>query len=231
MTGPNRSCLGIGLAVAALVLILGTFSASLTESLIAGYTRPDFWQTPDLNIPWLSSPTPTPTITNTPTPCPLPEGWLTYQLQPGITIDQLSNSYGFSIEMLELANCQPGQPFSESQIIFLPAYTVTPTRTFTPTPSETPVVCAHPNGWSPYIVGEGETAFSLSLKYNIRIVDLQKANCLEGNSDLNPGDEIYLPLPATSTPLPPTPTNTATPLPPTATATITPLILFTAPVQ
>jgi LysM repeat protein len=225
----SRSCLSVGLVIAAFVFILGSYSISITEGLINSLATPGFWQTPDLNVAWLVSPTPTPTITYTPTPCPMPQGWVTYQIQPGDAPEQLSINRGFTLDMIQLANCQSGQAFSAGQVIFLPAHTVTPTRTYTPTPTNTPIVCSHPQGWSPYIVKSGDTSFSLSLKYNIGIVELQKANCLKENEDLKPGMEVYLPLPATSTPIAPTATNSTTPLPPTITPTITPLILFTAP--
>jgi LysM repeat protein len=227
MNKPASSLPGGVLVLAAALIILGAFSFAITEDLTAAATAPDFWQTPGLDVAWLVSPTPTPTITDTPTPCPMPEGWVAYQIQPGDSADRLSNSYGYSPELLQLANCQSGIPFYEGQLVFLPAHTVTPTRTFTPTPSETPIRCVYPRGWSPYSIQPGDTAFSLSLKYNIGVLEFQKANCLKENEDLKAGMQIYLPLPATETPIPPPPTPTHTPLPPSATPTITPLILFT----
>ncbi|MHC1783977.1 MAG: LysM peptidoglycan-binding domain-containing protein [Anaerolineaceae bacterium] len=225
----SRSCLNVGLVITAFVFILGAFSLSITEGLISSVAAPGFWQTPDLNIAWLVSPTATATITSTPTPCPLPQGWVTYQIQPGDSAELLSINRGFTLDMIQLANCQSGQSFTTGQVIFLPAHTITPTRTYTPTQTNTPIVCSHPQGWSPYVVQAGDTSFSLSLKYNIGVIELQKANCLEENEDLKPGMEVYLPLPATMTPIPPTPVNSATLPPPTVTPTVTPLILFTAP--
>lgn len=227
MNKPSPSFHGFALAVAAALIILGAFSFSITEGLTAAAARPDFWQTPGLDVAWLASPTPTPTITDTPTPCPMPDGWVMYQIKPGESPDQLSTSYGFTLDLLQLANCQSGVPFMEGQVIFLPAQTVTPTRTYTPTPSETPIQCVYPQGWSVYTVQAGETAFGLSLKYNIGILEFQKANCLRENQVLTAGMQVYLPLPATETPIPPPPTNTIPPPPPTPTYTITPLILIT----
>ncbi len=227
MNKPGPSFHGIALALTAVLIILGAFSFSITEGLTSAAAEPGFWQTPGVNVAWLISPTPTPTITNTPTPCPMPEGWVTYQIKPGESPEQLSTSYGFTLDLLQLANCQSGAPFTEGQVIFLPAHTATPTRTYTPTPSETPVLCVYPRGWSVYTVQAGETAFSLSLKYNIGMLEFQKANCLRENQVLTAGMQVYLPLPATDTPIPPPPTPTHTPLPPSVTPTITPLILIT----
>lgn len=225
MSQSRASCLSITLVAFTVLIILGSFSLGITEGLINSYATPVFWETPGINVAWLVSPTPTPTITSTPTPCPLPEGWVDYQIQPGDNLDSLSQSRGFSVELVQVANCQPGVFFESGQVIFLPAYTVTPTMTFTPTPSATPVICSHPQGWDVYLVQNGDTPFSLSLKYNIGIVELQKANCLDENEDLIAGQELYLPLPATLTPIPPPATNTMTPLPPT----ITPFLFRTAP--
>jgi LysM repeat protein len=225
----NRSCLSIGLVIAALLIVMGTYSLSLTEGLINTYSTPEFWGTPDLKVAWLQSPTPTATITQTPTPCPMPEGWVVYQIQPGDSAEQLSINRGFTLDLIQLANCQAGRSFQEGQLIFLPAFTVTPTRTFTITPSSTPIICPHPQGWSVYVVKDGDTPFSLSLKYNIGIVELQKANCLKENEELKPGQRLYLPLPAAELPPPPTSTFPPPTLTPTIEPTITPLIIFTAP--
>jgi LysM repeat protein len=229
MSQSRTSCLSLVLVASTLLIILGAYSLGITEGLINTYATPAFWETPDIKVAWLVSPTPTATITSTATPCPMPEGWVDYQIQPDDSLDTLSQTRGFTVELVQLANCQPGVFFEPGQVIFLPAHTLTPTRTFTPTPSETPVICSHPQGWDVYIIENGDTPFSLSLKYNVGIVELQKANCLDENEDLIAGQELYLPLPATITPIPPTATITMTPLPPTITPTLTPLILRTAP--
>ncbi|MEJ2759526.1 MAG: LysM domain-containing protein, partial [Anaerolineales bacterium] len=118
--------------------------------------------------------------------------------------------------------------------------TSTPTITTTPTNTLAPVDCGPPLGWVLHTVQVGETLDSLSALYRVDEADIRKANCRGEMTFIVPGEKLYVPNVATSTPTntpTPTPEHTATNTPnvgqtqtvaaggPTATATNSPTTL------
>ncbi len=97
----------------------------------------------------------------------------------------------------------------------------TPTVTYTPTYTLMAVDCGPPPGWVLHTVREGETLESLSLLYRVSQEELQQANCRGEMTFIVPGEKLYVPNVATSTPtFTPTPTATST-ITPISTATLT----------
>jgi LysM repeat protein len=101
---------------------------------------------------------------------------------------------------------------------FTPGSEVLPTATTaaspTPLPSPTPVVvtlpplpqaCTPPYGWVGYTIQVGDTLNELAYRYQIGVLQLMQANCLD-NQSVYPGQVIFLPpVIFTPTPLPPPP--------------------------
>lgn len=99
---------------------------------------------------------------------------------------------------------QPAAPQPSTPTLTLtPTVTLSPTVTPTLTPSPTPVV---------YVVGEGDTLFSISLEYGVPLGALLEANGLEEGSLLRIGQQLVIPRP-TPTPGPLGPAATPTPTP------------------
>ncbi len=103
-----------------------------------------------------------------------------------------------------------------------PTYTVgpSPTASMTPTPTRTLIAanCGPPLSWVLHTVRVGETMESLSALYRVDEADIRRANCRGEMNFIVPGEKLYVPNVATSTP-----TNTATPTPTVGiTLTITP---------
>jgi LysM repeat protein len=99
---------------------------------------------------------------------------------------------------------------------FTPGSEVLPTATTaappTPLPSPTPVVatlpplpqaCTPPYGWVGYTIQVGDTLNDLAYRYQIGVLQLMQANCLD-NQNVYPGQVIFLP-PVVFTPTPPPP--------------------------
>ncbi len=98
----------------------------------------------------------------------------------------------------------------EPSLTFTATTTNTPTETSTPTTTGTAVSCGPPAGWVLHTVVAGETLQSLSIAYRVSVTQLQEANCRGTSTYIVPGEKLYVPNVATSTPTY-TPTKTATP--------------------
>jgi hypothetical protein len=129
-----------------------------------------------------------------------------------------------------------GATFTQFPLVAVADSLISPTSPILPvTPNaalnSTDPACTAPEGWILYTVLPADSIIRLSLFFGISVVELQSANCLEGDDVLQAGDQIYVPsnLTSTSTPDNPSPTPTATLLPeptsspgPTPTATLQP---------
>jgi len=60
--------------------------------------------------------------------------------------------------------------------------------------------CTPPDGWSVYRVHPGDTLTNLADQFRIERATLMSVNCIE--SDIAPGDTIYLPVPEAANPPP-----------------------------
>ncbi len=75
------------------------------------------------------------------------------------------------------------------------------TPVYSPTPGPTPTPCIYPSDWLPYEVQVGETLAQFVEVANSSIAALMAANCLD-SAEIYPGDVIYLPPIAFTTPTP-----------------------------
>jgi hypothetical protein len=81
-----------------------------------------------------------------------------------------------------------------------------------PNPSSlpTPTACPPPDQWVAHKVRPSDTLFGLSIIYGVPLDVLQKANCLDSQYTLIPGQVIYIPAAPTAAPTPfPAPTSLA----------------------
>jgi LysM repeat protein len=102
-------------------------------------------------------------------------------------------------------------PTNTSTLTPTPTPTHTPTNTPASTPTPWPCADSPPTHWRPYVVGRGDTLFSLAHRHGTTMDAIIFYNCLR-STQVWVGQRLYLP------PLP-TPTHTLTP---TATPTNTP---------
>lgn len=237
---------GLTIALASFAFLMGSFSLSLAEGNMVGWT-PTSPPTATEGLPATPGeapppPTasPTPSLPPPPTNCPPPAGWLPYVVQPGDTLASLAADYQSSSAELGQANCLLTSSLLPGVVVYLP-----------PVLTPTPVPCGPPTGWVVYLVRPGDTLYQLSQAYGVTVAELRQANCLT-SSLIRTGQRLYVPPWATRTPSPTlsgTPTPTVTPLhtptwtpsPPTpslptatssptatSTSTFTPTFTFTA---
>ena len=116
--------------------------------------------------------------------------------------------------MIYSLTSNPGQPL----LPFLASKTPTPTNTNTPTPitptltftntvtpSETPTITMTPTASGPFevVVQEGDTCYSLAVKYTTDLQVLIKLNepTYTANCIISPGNKILIPPPGAKMPL------------------------------
>lgn len=167
-----------------------------------------------------SLPTATPTFLAPPTECPPPAGWVPVSVQPGDTLNSLSQVYGVTVEELRQGNCLVVNTLAVDSILYVPPLppTATATATEPPTPEPTDVPCSPPRSWVTYTVRRGDTLSFLSRVFGVSVAQLQQANCLGSSTRIFTGQSLYVPFPfpitATASHTPPAvPTHTFTPPP------------------
>jgi VCBS repeat-containing protein len=153
--------------------------------------------------------------------CQAPEGWKSYTILAGDTLETLSKSYEISILNLKEANCLVSDTLLPGTVLYVPPAdaTITPT----PQPTATAIQCSTPPyGWTTYTVRAGDTLTALSYRYQVSVKDLQMYNCMGNSYAITVGEQIFVPNRATVVPTTPsawTPYPSATWSPPT---TVTP---------
>jgi LysM repeat protein len=135
-----RSTLGsIGLAVLAILIVLGSLSQSLVEgsiqeaessptlaptSIFETTLLPNLLSTATFTTRLTSTPSPEPTVTRVATQtealCQKPGGWVAYTVQPGDSVYQLSRKVGISSAEIITANCLENTTLQPDQVLFLP---------------------------------------------------------------------------------------------------------------
>jgi LysM repeat protein len=238
--------LGIGTAFVSILLVTGAMMMSLGEILPAPVASlPTLSPSPAAAITSLQTATPTidpSLVPHTSCAAPKPNGWQTYVIKPGDTVEKLASVYAITIDQLMRFNCLKTPDLIQDKELILPplptptatlsllAATETSTITVTIQPTETvetaatatpPGVCERPAGWKPYRVRSGDTLSSIGVLYNTSYLTILDANCLPRNHRLIAGEILYVPNTFTSTPKV-TKTNTPEPeqptdIPPTAT--------------
>lgn len=248
--------LGVGviIAIASVILVLGGIFLSLAETLPAPATPTQIPPTLPLSFP-------TPTATETllvavetltetetasptttlvvlqPTTCTPPTGWIRVTTSGSDTIYSLAQRYKTSAESLSAANCLVSFDLPAGFALYVP-----------PVPTVTVIPCGPPAGWvRAYTVQRGDTLYRIALSYGLTFTQLQRANCMGSSTTIYTGQRLWVPNIPTRTPVPgvtivpdfptetsiPTDTdipasNTPTdPPPPTATFTSIPTITNT----
>ena len=158
------------------------------------------------------TPTFTETVIFTPTDCPIPDGWVPYTVQRGETLNPLAARYGLSPQELADANClTESQQVVPGLILYVPGPIDIP-------PFVSPIPCIPRYDWVIYIVQPGDTLYSLGLRVNKSVYELQVANCLL-STKITVGQRLHLPYypgpPPTFPPPWPSPIPTNTQVPPT----------------
>lgn len=218
---------GLIFSILSIVFFLGAASLSIVEGKMTEAQLSAFQATaPQVQTPvTIPSPTPTrinqitplpsPTFTSlpSPTPCPIPEGWVSYIVQQGDTINTLAELHQVEWEIVFSGNCLLSQELIPGTLLYLPP---APVVEETPIPTLTPVLCGPPTGWVPYTIKANDTLYLLSVYFGVSIYELQLANCMGTSTLIRTGDILYVPRYPVFLP-----TETLTPIPSlTATSTV-----------
>ncbi len=187
---------GIGLALAAIVVLFGALFSALAESA--------------LGIPPSSLP---PSILPTPL-CTPPSDWQLYELQPGEQLEEiLSRSRVAPAEVLA-KNCLPSGE-DPARRLYLPPGAL----------ERLSSDCGPPADWVLYELSPGEDVPALADRYGVSEDQLRRANCLEHSSRFADEVRLYVPATETPTQTAtqrPTALPTATNTPEPETPTVTP---------
>jgi type VI secretion system secreted protein VgrG len=237
MQGLRQLGIGVVIAVASVILVLGGIFLSLAETLPASATPTPIPPT----LP-LSFPTPTPTSTPTTLPqtatatntetaspsptteflptvavsCSPPSDWIRVTTSSGDTVYSLAQRYKTTAESLSAANCLTSFDLPAGLAVYVP-----------PVPTVTVIPCGPPGTWvRGYVVQRGDTLYRVALAYGLTYTQLQRANCMGGSTTIYAGQRLWvpnIPIPPMRTPTPgvtvlpdfptftPVPTNTSVP--------------------
>jgi len=93
-------------------------------------------------------------------------------------------------------------PLMEASLTPTPTGTTDLLFAFTQSPNATLAACPPPNGWTVYVVKPTDSLLRLSIIYNLKVEDLQAANCMGETTIIRPGDRLNVPVLPTVTPSP-----------------------------
>src|SRR5262245_17561707 len=203
---------GLIIAVVSLLLVLGGISLSLAEN------KPDEQPTPTPLPPIVATsielPTFTPIIVNTNTPevatqtatqtftplpsatqvaavvCNPPPGWIQIIVSVSDTLYTIAERYKTTAEILNNSNCLNNTIPVAGSRLYVP-----------PVPTVTVIPCGPLFGWiKAYTVKPGDNLYRISLLYRTTVALLQRANCMGSSITIYPGQMLWVPNVATSTP-------------------------------
>jgi len=217
---------GLLAALTSLIIIGGGIAISFVENNpeeaqpIANQFSPTFTNSATIEVitPSPVKPTLTPTKipatmtptspTETPT-CNYPSDWLPVTIEEGDSIESLVNLFHTSPEIIMEANCLLSSEINPGSIVYVPEpeSTLTPTRIPSIQPTETKC-SSPPAGWVMYTVRYGDTLYSLDTTFGLSVSELQTANCMGNNTQIQAGETIWVPFLPTQTN---TPTKTPQP--------------------
>ena len=227
--------LGVGvlIAIASVILVLGGIFLSLAETLPAPATPTQIPPTLPLSFPTPTATvtslvlTATTTITETVSPSPTttvqattvvaavtcspPSGWVRVNTSASDTIYSLAQRYKTTAENLSSANCLSSFDLPAGFALYVPSI-----------PTVTAVPCGPPGGWvRAHVVQRGDTLFRIATSYGVTYPQLQRANCMGSSTTIYSGQRLWVPNIPTRTPVPGVtiipdfPTDTQTTVPPT----------------
>ena len=156
------------------------------------------------------TPTLTPTITPSPTATPV-----TYQIQPGDTLETIANRHGTTVELLAQQNNIANMHQIDVGVILviptpIPAPTAIPTPT--PVPTATPVPSTS-GSYVIYVVQAGDALGEIASEYNTTVAAIAQLNGITNPSRIFPGQELKIPSADGSASIVPESTSTAVPTP------------------
>lgn len=162
-----KAGLGLGIAVAAFLLLVSAYLASESESQLGSLSR--------LREPSQANPQ---------VRCPTPEGWQGHRMAPDETLEALASNAGIGVAELLAANCLTRDP-QAGELIAIPS---------APSASqETP--CGPPPGWELIVPIEGENLTDIAARFGTTEAALRQANCLPQSSGFQPLARLYVPQP------------------------------------
>jgi uncharacterized protein YkwD len=138
-----------------------------------------------------------------------------HAIQPGDTLLGLATTYGVPMAAIQLQN-----GMGESIVLYAGDVLVIPPVSGWDGDSRF---------WVVYVVKEGETLAEIAQTYDLEVEELAAINGLADLGELQPGDQLVLPLEAPAAAYLPTPTHTPTPIPPTSTVTPIPSTVLPVP--
>lgn len=222
--------LGVGvlIAIASVVLVLGGIFLSLAETLPSPATPTQIPPTLPLSFPTptatvtslvstattteTASPSPTTTVQATATTavvvCTPPSGWIRVSTSASDTIYSLAQRYKTTAENLSTANCLSSFDLPAGFALYVP-----------PVPTVTVIPCGPPAGWvRAHVVQRGDTLFRIALSYGVTYPQLQRANCMGSSTTIYAGQRLWVPNipprtvpPSATTTIPDFPTETSPP--------------------
>lgn len=240
MQSLRQLSIGIVIALASVILVLGGIFLSLAETFSPLSTPTPIPPTIQLTFPTITpslaiAQTETPTVTASLTPvesqtasatlaplatcAPAPANWIRISLTVGDTIYSIAQRYRTTTEELSAANCLTSLDLPVGYILLVPPVQATVTA----------VPCGPFAGWvRNYIVQRGDNLFRIGLSYGVTVTQLQRANCMGSSTTIFTGQRLWVPNVPTRTPavtvIPnsPTASNTSQPIPTTEVPTLEP---------
>ena len=202
---------GVFIAIASVILVVGGIFLSLAESLPAPATPTQIPPTLPLSFPTptatvtslvlisttteTASPSPTTTIQGTTAvaaPCVPPAGWVRVSPSSSDTIYGLAQRYKTTAENLSAANCLTSFDLPVGLALYVP-----------PVPTVTVIPCGPPASWvRAHVVQRGDTLFRIATAYGVTYPQLQRANCMGGSTTIYAGQRLWVPNIPTRTPVP-----------------------------
>ena len=166
-------------------------------------------ETPEGAEPATATPTvtATPTFTPTPTPTATP---ITYQIQPGDTLERIAQQYGTTVELLaQQNNIDNVHQIDVGQILVIPT-AIPPTATATLVPTAAPTIASTSDAYIIYVVVAGDTLSQIAVDHNTTVAAIAQLNGITNPRTIFIGQRLRIPS-AVGTPVgTPAPTATAT---------------------
>ena len=240
MQSLRQLSIGIVIALASVILVLGGIFLSLAETFSPLSTPTPIPPTIQLTFPTITpslaiAQTETPTVTASLTQvetqtasatlaplatcAPAPANWIRISLTVGDTIYSIAQRYRTTTEDLSAANCLTSLDLPVGYVLLVPPVQATVTA----------VPCGPFAGWvRAYIVQPGDNLFRIGLSYGVTVTQLQRANCMGSSTTIFTGQRLWVPNVPTRTPgitvIPnsPTASNTSQPVPTTEVPTLEP---------
>lgn len=142
------------------------------------------------------TPTPTllpPTLVPTPQPSPTPQPPITHTIGSGETLISIALFYGVTIDSIVTLNNLSPDSIQAGTRILVPQPTATPPLAPVMVDINGQPVLADPTDCLMHSVAEGDSLFSIALRYDVNFNAILQVNRLDERVILQPGDAICIP--------------------------------------